>query len=59
MGWLIFAVIAVVLIGVAYRRSANHNYRTGSGLFKSSEYNLEEKDDICDKDYYDKDGLMK
>ena len=29
------------------------------GWFKSSEYNLDEEDEISDKEYYDKDGLLK
>jgi hypothetical protein len=37
----------------------NTSYRFGEGMFKSSEYNLEEKDDISDKEYYDKEGLLK
>lgn len=28
-------------------------------LFKNSEFNLDEKEELSDKDYYDKDGLMK
>ncbi len=60
MGWLIFWLIVVVIImGIAFRRGCNHGYRFGSGLFKSSEDNLDEKDEFPDKDYYDKDGLMK
>lgn len=60
MGWLVFwLLVLVVIIGIAFRRGSNHNYRTGSGLFKNSEYNLEEKEEISDKDYYDRDGLMK
>lgn len=60
MGWLVFwLLVLVVIIAYAFRRRANHNYRTGSGLFKSSEYNLDEKEELSDKEYYDKDGLMK
>ena len=53
------AVGLVVIIAYAFRWGANHNYRTGSGLFKSSEYNLDEKEELSDKEYYDKDGLLK
>lgn len=60
MGWLVFWLLVVVaIIAIAVRRTYNHNYRIGSGLFKNSEDNLDEKDEFCDKDYYDKDGLMK
>ena len=60
MGWLIIPLIIVVIIlGGGIARAMKTNYRMGSGMFKSSEYNLDEKDEISDKDYYDKDGLMK
>lgn len=59
MFWFIFGLIIIILLGVLYRRNVNHNYRIGSGLFKSSDNNLDEKEDFCDKDYYDKDGFQK
>ncbi len=60
MGWLLFwLLVVVVIMGIAFRRGANHNYRIGTGMFKSSEDNLDEKEELPDKDYYDKDGLMK
>ena len=60
MGWYIIPlIIIVIIIAVAFVRAVNTSYRMGSGMFKSSDYNLDEKDEISDKDYYDKDGLMK
>ena len=60
MGWLLIPLlILVAIIAVAVYRNANVNYRTGSGMFKNSEYNLDEKDDFSDKEYYDSDGLFK
>ena len=56
---IIFMAVVVILIAITFRRNANHNYRTESGLFKNSEFNLDEKEELSDKDYYDKDGLMK
>ncbi|MBQ1437423.1 MAG: hypothetical protein IIZ07_05750 [Ruminococcus sp.] len=55
---IIFIALAVVilLLGVAFVRNSNLNYRTGKGLFENSEYNLEDKKDISDKEYYDGDG---
>ena len=52
---IIFIALAVVilLLGVAF---SNLNYRTGKGLFENSKYNLEDKKDISDKEYYDGDG---
>ena len=60
MGWLFFWLLVLVMImGIAFSRKSNHSYRFGSGLYKSSEDNLDEKDDFVDKEYYDKDGLYK
>lgn len=60
MGWLIFLLLAIVIIiGIGAVRVNNTNYRIGSGMFKNSEYNLDEKDDFSKKEYYDKDGLYK
>ena len=45
MGWLLIVLlILVAIITVAAIRNRNHDYRMGSGLFKNSEYNLDEKD---------------
>jgi hypothetical protein len=60
MGWLLIPLIIIVIIlGIAFARSMNTNYRFGSGMFKSSEYNLDEKTEISDMEYYDKEGLLK
>ena len=60
MGWLIIPfIILVVVIAVAVLRGSHQNYRFGEGLFKSSEFNLDEKDEFEDKDYYHEDGLFK
>ena len=60
MGWYLFSLIlCVIIMGFAFSRGCHHNYRFGSGLYKSSEDNLAEKDDFVDKEYYDKDGLYK
>ena len=46
MGWLLFwLLVLVVIMGFAFSRGCNHNYRFGSGLYKSSEDNLDEKDE--------------
>ncbi len=60
MGWLLIPLlILVAIIAVAVYRSANANYRMGSGMFKNSEYNLDERDELSDKDYYNEEGLFK
>ena len=53
------AVNLVAIIAVAVYRNANVNYRTGSGMFKNSEYNLDDQDELSDKDYYNEEGLFK
>lgn len=60
MGWLwIVFFIIIIILGLGIVRVNKTNYRTGSGMFKNSEYNLDEKDDFSDKEYYDSDGLFK
>lgn len=63
MGWNIIGILAfliiIIIIGVSFRRVCNHNYRIGSGMFKNSENNLDDKTELSDMEYYDKDGLMK
>ena len=55
MFWLVFwFLVCVAILAYGIRRMANHDYRFGSGLFKSSDSNLDEKDEFVDKDYYDK-----
>ena len=56
--WLVLAFI-FILVAIVARRGANHSYRMGSGMFKSSDCNLEEKEELSDKEYYNRDGLMK
>ncbi|WP_443715843.1 hypothetical protein [Ruminococcus bromii] len=53
MFWLVFWIlVCVAILAYEIRRMANHDYRFGSGLFKSSDSNLDEKDEFVDKDYY-------
>lgn len=60
MGWLLIPLIVLIIIlGIAFARSAHTSYRFGEGLFKSSEDYLEEQDDLSDKNYYHEDGLFK
>ena len=58
-GLVFWILVCVAILAYGIRRMANHDYRFGSGLFKSSEYNLDEKDEFVDKDYYDKKNLFK
>lgn len=60
MGFMIFMGTMVIVIAVVLMiRNFNYNHRIGEGMFKSSEYNLDEPDDFVDKNYYDKDALDK
>lgn len=40
-------------------KTQNINYSIGSGMFKNSDYNLDEPEELSDKDYFDKDGMLK
>ena len=55
-GMIAFFVIIAVIITVMVR-GFNYNHRIGEGMFKNSEYNLDEADDFVDKNYYDKDAF--
>ena len=46
-------IIVIAVIIVLMVRSYNYNHRIGEGMFKNSEYNLDEPDDFVDKNYYD------
>ena len=60
MGFLyIIGGLSIIIAIVLMVRNYNHNHRFGEGLFKSSEYNLDEPDEFVDKEYYDKDALKK
>ena len=60
MGFWIFVVILVgIILAALMVRNFNQNHRFGEGLFKDSEYNLDEPDEFVDKNYYDKDALKK
>lgn len=57
---LIILAIVIVIMAVAYSRSMNDSYHAGSGMFKNSEYNLnEEEKDISDVEYFNRKGKMK
>lgn len=58
--FIIAGVVIVLLIGGAFIRNANMSYRIGKGMFQNSEHNLDEPEDVSDKEYYDGGkGLMK
>ena len=60
MGWLIIPfIVIIILLGVGFARASHQNYRMGEGMFKSSENNLEEYEELSDKEYYHEDGLFK
>ncbi|MEE0957929.1 MAG: hypothetical protein UH734_07615 [Ruminococcus sp.] len=51
---LLIAIVAVVVVAGCFRFGRT-NYRIGSGMFKSSEYNLDDQDNFDEKTYYDDD----
>lgn len=57
---LIIFVVIILIIGIAYSRGMNDNYHAGGGMFKNSEYNLDEEEkNISDVEYFNRDGKMK
>lgn len=62
MVWLIIVLlILVVILGTAFVRNSYLGYRNGAGnVLKNSEYNMDEKEELSDKEYYDENkGLFK
>jgi len=60
MGFVFFIIFMVIAIAIVLMiRGYNYNHRIGEGMFKNSEYNLDEPDDFVDKNYYDEDALKK
>lgn len=63
MEWILYIgllIVVVIIIAVAYSRTSNDGYHAGSGMFKNSENNLDDsRKDICDVDYFNRDGKMK
>ena len=57
--FIVLLIVVALIVGFGAVRVNQTNYRNGSGMFKSSEYNLDEKDEISDKDYYEEDGLFR
>ena len=54
MDWVLgLLLVAVAVMGVAYAKGTYLSYRTGAGMFKNSDDNLDEKEDFVDKEYYD------
>ena len=60
---IIFTVVSlliIIVIAIAYFRNANINYRIGKGMFENSDNNLDEAQELSDKEYYDGNkGLFK
>ncbi len=54
---IIIFIVVVAVIMTLIVRNYNFNHRLGEGMFKDSEFNLDEKDDFVDKNYYDKDAF--
>lgn len=63
MDWIwIFIGLAVIVIilAIAFSRVNNDNYSAGSGMFKNSDFNLDEdKKDFSEVEYFNKKGKMK
>ena len=62
MIWELLICMAIVIVmSIAARRTMNHNYTIGSGMFKMSEENLRKHDhmDSSKYNYYDEKGILK
>lgn len=65
MEWLYIIgglVVIVIILALAFSRRTNDDYHAGSGIFKNSDYDLDDdkdKKDFCDVEYFNKDGKMK
>lgn len=57
---LILLALLLVAFGVVIiARNTSNDYNAGSGMFKNSEFNIEEKNkDFSDVEYYDKSNKM-
>ncbi|MEE1055720.1 MAG: hypothetical protein UH239_00535 [Acutalibacteraceae bacterium] len=58
---LILLALLLVAFGVVIiARNTSNDYNAGSGMFKNSEFNIEEKNkDFSDVEYYGKSNKMK
>lgn len=58
--WLLLLVGLVVAIVVVFARNTSNDYNAGSGMFKNSEFNIEEREkDFSDVEYYDRTDKMR
>lgn len=60
MIYVITAVIVIICLVVGGKMSKDQGYTIGKGMFKNSEYNLDndkESEDANDFDYWNKDQL--
>ena len=60
MSWIFWLAVAIILVAIGYSRNNNDHYHAGGGMFKNSEYNLDDnKKEITDVEYFNKKGKMK
>lgn len=58
--WVLLLLGLIVIIVVVFARNTSNDYNAGSGMFKNSEFNIEEKTkDFSDVEYYDRPNKMK
>ena len=58
---VVVLVIMLAFIGLNFYIKSNHNYSSGSGMFKNSENNLDDstRTDASDHEYYDDKGQFR
>ena len=59
MNTMFWFLLLMGVIAYVCTRASKHDYTIGSGMFKISNINIDEKDEFADKSYYDNDGIMK
>lgn len=52
--WLFFAIIIIAVVIFIASRGSSNDYNAGSGIFKNSEFNIDESEkEFSDVEYYD------
>ncbi|MEE1218452.1 MAG: hypothetical protein U0L20_00855 [Ruminococcus sp.] len=58
MQYLFWFLALIAVIAYVATRASKQDYTIGSGMFKNSDFNLSEKEELSDKSYYNNDDLM-
>lgn len=54
--WVFLAILVLAVVMFVAMRYSGNDYNAGSGMFKNSEFNIDEEEkDFSDVEYYDND----